>query len=222
LNIVFAIKPKALGCDNGKEFANNIIENMCKDYNIELKYGLPYNPKSQGAIEAFNKHSHKNLLSSVLLDKREELTFMEMQTIMSKLSYEYNNTVHTKTKYRPRDLIYLDERKVGDCQIAEDVKNNLRKVISKNLINDLKEGEKCLMGCNFRKLKNKNCIAKNSVRSKKKGDIQFYKIPITIVSIKHKVMVKIKISKNFCKYELKKNEEYTCDYTLIKKCSEQQ
>lgn len=221
LNRVFSITPKYLSCDNGKEFANDIIKNLCQNYNIQVMYGMPYDPKSQGSVEAFNKTCHKSLLSEISFRGKKELSFLDIQSILSKFTNEYNNQIHSVTKYKPSALLFLDEGNVEHCQIADNVKNNILKNRKKRVIKDLKINDKCLMGCKFYILKNKKFIAKQRKKLNKKGEIQEYKIPIIIKDIVNELKVSIEICKTFKCYELKRKEVYWCDYTLIKKCSQE-
>ena len=54
--IVNVGKPRIFHSDNGGEFCSNIYKKYCKDNNIEIINGSPRHPRSQGAIEAFNKN----------------------------------------------------------------------------------------------------------------------------------------------------------------------
>jgi len=75
LNRLFSVTPKYLSSDNGKEFANEIIKNLCKNYNIQIMYGMPYDPKSQGSVEAFNKPAIKVCYLRFLLEEKKNYLF---------------------------------------------------------------------------------------------------------------------------------------------------
>jgi len=91
----------------------------------------------------------------------------------------------------------------------------------KRVIKDLKIGDKCLMGCKFYILKDKKFIAKQRKKLNKKGEIQEYKIHIIIIEIVNELKVSVEICKTFNYNELKRKEVYWCDYTFIKKCSQE-
>ena len=46
--------PKEIGCDNGREFRNNQIENYLKENNIKIVHGIHYNQHSQGVVERYH------------------------------------------------------------------------------------------------------------------------------------------------------------------------
>ena len=45
--------------DDGPEFNNREFKKFNLNKNIEQKFGIPYNPKLQGAVESFNKTTQK-------------------------------------------------------------------------------------------------------------------------------------------------------------------
>ena len=47
--------PTILQTDNGTEFKNKTMNQFCQENNIQLVYGVPYNPQHRGAVEAFNR-----------------------------------------------------------------------------------------------------------------------------------------------------------------------
>ena len=49
--------------DNGREFKNDILEEICESKGIARIYGEHYNPQHQGAVEAFNR-TVQNFLTS--------------------------------------------------------------------------------------------------------------------------------------------------------------
>jgi IS30 family transposase len=53
--------PKMILSDNGKEFKNIVMEEMCKRYGIEWKFGSPYSPTTTGLVERFNQTLINNL-----------------------------------------------------------------------------------------------------------------------------------------------------------------
>ena len=62
--------PKLLHTDNGSEFVNMTVKDVCSRYNIRMKQGRPYHPQSQGQIENLNRRV-KNCLRHFLLAHEE-------------------------------------------------------------------------------------------------------------------------------------------------------
>ena len=57
--------PKLLHTDNGSEFVNMTVNDLCSRYNIRMKQGRPYHPQSQGQVENLNRRV-KNCLRHFL------------------------------------------------------------------------------------------------------------------------------------------------------------
>ena len=58
--------PKYFQTDNGKEFQNSQVNEVCEKKNIIHINGRPYHPKSQGVVEKLNDLIAKSLTSSLL------------------------------------------------------------------------------------------------------------------------------------------------------------
>lgn len=60
--------PKEFGFDNGKEFKNKLLEEYCKEENIDIIHGIPYMPHSQGTVERFhlkNQETYRKYLCRI-------------------------------------------------------------------------------------------------------------------------------------------------------------
>jgi transposase InsO family protein len=44
-------KPNSIHTDKGKEFCNKLIEDYCKDNNINIIHGCPYHQQSKGVFK---------------------------------------------------------------------------------------------------------------------------------------------------------------------------
>ena len=64
--------PKTLQTDNGTEFKNKELEELCKHYKINQIFGPTYYPQCQGAVEGFNK-TVENALDDALYNHKEEM-----------------------------------------------------------------------------------------------------------------------------------------------------
>ena len=47
--------PRRFHCDNGGEFVNAAMDELCKEFNIEQTHSRPRNPQCQGLVEERNK-----------------------------------------------------------------------------------------------------------------------------------------------------------------------
>lgn len=57
--------PREIYVDRGKQFISKAFRKICKDNNIKLIIGRPFNPKARGKIEGFHKILWKELISQV-------------------------------------------------------------------------------------------------------------------------------------------------------------
>lgn len=92
--------PLILHTDNGKEFRNNTLEQICVEFNIIQKFGRARAPWIQGQVERFNQ-SIKRWLSSSSASNGE---LGKWVTCLDKIVFQYNNTPHSTTKQIPSKL----------------------------------------------------------------------------------------------------------------------
>ena len=59
--------PTYLHSDNGSEFVNSFVKQVCTKFTVKMKCGRPYHPQSQGQVENLNRRV-KNCLRHFLLD----------------------------------------------------------------------------------------------------------------------------------------------------------
>ena len=60
----FFRSPSILQTDNGREFENLLVRQLCERRNIKIIHGSPYHPQSQGVVEKLNDLISKSLRSS--------------------------------------------------------------------------------------------------------------------------------------------------------------
>ena len=206
--------PEEIGCDNGKEFRNNLIESYLKDKNIKLIHGLPYNPHSQGVVERFHK-TIKDYLYSIYSDDNENFDLKQCIDIVIK---KYNNHKHRSTKYTPNEIFYSKDEELYS-KVLDNIKSIFNSFKYENA--NFKENEKCLLKCKF--------IIKKFFKEKKDGVLTVDKVKKKIGYRKLNVIVlgkcgsnyRIKISKNYPDYKFKKDDICLVDYKLLNKCSSQ-
>lgn len=93
--------PKELHTDNGLEFRNNLIANLCRQFNIRQIFGAPYHPQSQGQIERYN-FTLKRMLISVMNYSNTRNWIL----ILDKTVYEYNLKHNRSVNDSPVNLFH--------------------------------------------------------------------------------------------------------------------
>jgi hypothetical protein len=93
--------PMQIVTDNGKEFANQVLDKLCDFLNIKHRKTTPYHPQSNSSAESFNRSMKKYLRA--MLDNEETLDW-ELWLPMLQLSY--NCHVHKSTLESPFFLTY--------------------------------------------------------------------------------------------------------------------
>ena len=92
-------RPKTIQADNGKEFAT-LMEKSLDQRGIKLIHSQAYNPRTQGAIERFNRTLKSALFALMTRDKASRwLDYLQP------LIDNFNNSVHESTGYKPIDLM---------------------------------------------------------------------------------------------------------------------
>jgi hypothetical protein len=92
-------RPKTIQSDSGSEF-KSLMQRSLAERGIKLIHSQAYNPRSQGAIERFNRTLKSALFSLMTRDKTSRwLEYLEP------LITNFNNTKHESTGYRPLDLM---------------------------------------------------------------------------------------------------------------------
>ena len=90
-------KPQMIQSDNGSEFTNREFRQYLMELNIEQKFGLPYHPKSQGAVESFNKTIQKILEMAKYHQKNK----FDLEDSVNDFLFYYNNRKHSTTQVAP-------------------------------------------------------------------------------------------------------------------------
>jgi hypothetical protein len=93
--------------DNGKEFANNILEELCKLMRIEKHLITSYHPQANAQAERFNRDMRKYLMTML-----EETS--DWVTYLKPLQFAHNTALNKSTKFTPHYLTYLDNPRLPD------------------------------------------------------------------------------------------------------------
>ena len=97
--------PKYLHSDNGKEFINHIVRDVCTKFDVKMKHGRPYHPQSQGQIENLNRRV-KNYLRHYLLEYDEPDRTKVWPTLVKEIEYCLNRTWHHTVQCTPYAVFY--------------------------------------------------------------------------------------------------------------------
>lgn len=92
--------PCKITTDNAKTFKSNLIQDLCKTYQIELHFTTPYNPNSNSPIERF----HSTLKESLVALKNDHRT-KTIQELVDIAILNYNNSIHSSHEYTPFQIL---------------------------------------------------------------------------------------------------------------------
>lgn len=95
--------PKRITSDNGAEFKNAIITDLCTLYNIEFHYTTPRNPNSNSPIERLHSTLRESITSLKLQNPNKNINDLMILAILN-----YNNSTHSVTEYTPFQIIKGD------------------------------------------------------------------------------------------------------------------
>ena len=90
-------KPKMIQSNNGGEFSSREFKQFILKHNVEQKFGSPYCPKWQGAVESFNK-TIQVFLEIVKYHFKEKY---DLEDLVNDFLIYYNNRRHSTTGVVP-------------------------------------------------------------------------------------------------------------------------
>ena len=96
--------PRMIITDNGKEFANQIMTDLCKFMGVQQNKTSPYHPQSNSSAESYNRQIRKYL--TAMLENDETLDWEQW---LPMLMFSYNTHVHSATKQSPFFLTFLHD-----------------------------------------------------------------------------------------------------------------
>ena len=97
--------PFILYIDNGKEFCNTGVSDICNEFNIRHVKGRERCPRIQGQAERCNQ-ALKYMIRSTLRTKGMEGKWTEVR---ERITYSYNNLRHSTTAQMPTNLVLVDQ-----------------------------------------------------------------------------------------------------------------
>ena len=96
--------PQILVTDNGKEFANEILNKLCEYMGTKHNQTSPYHPQSNSSAESYNRQIRKYL--TAMLENHETLDWEEW---LPALMFSYNTHIHSATRQSPFFLTFLHD-----------------------------------------------------------------------------------------------------------------
>ena len=95
--------PHYLHSDNGTEFVNRFVKDVCDRFNTKIVHGRPYHPQSQGQVENLNRRV-KNCLRHFLLQYPEEQRSEVWPKLVKEVEYFLNHSWHHTVRSTPYSI----------------------------------------------------------------------------------------------------------------------
>lgn len=98
---------KLLVSDGGKEFANQVLEELCKLMKCDKHVVSPYHPMANGQVERFNRDMRKYLIT-IMQDTTEWVSFLKP------LQFAHNSSLNKSTNFTPHYLTFIQHPRLPD------------------------------------------------------------------------------------------------------------
>lgn len=110
--------PLSIQADNGKEFRNQTLHNLCSELNIQMIHGRPRHPKAQGVVERVNQ-TVKRWLAKILHGTARKRWIDHLSNVVHK----YNTTIHRATGNSPF-MLFFGQPGYNPSQLILDVNDD--------------------------------------------------------------------------------------------------
>ena len=115
--------PQMIQNDNGGEFSSREFKQFLLKQNIDQKFGPPYRPRCQGAVESLNKTTQKFFEMAKYLKKDK----YDLEDCVNDFLIYYNNRKRSTTGITP----YVIMRNVNDQKLIQKVITKTEKTRNK-------------------------------------------------------------------------------------------
>jgi hypothetical protein len=106
--------PWAIVTDQGKEFCNKILEELCKLWGVDKTRTSPFHPQTNSSAESYNRTIIKYMRA--ILDNSKTLEWEEM---IPSMMLAYNTHIHRSTKETPFFLTFAHDPRLPFFDIAK-------------------------------------------------------------------------------------------------------
>jgi hypothetical protein len=96
--------PKLLMSDQGREFDNKVMDELCLIFGVKKKRTSPYHPETNAQAEVYNKSIIKYMKAQLDND-----TALDWEKHIPALALAYNSQVHSSRRETPFYLTYLHD-----------------------------------------------------------------------------------------------------------------
>lgn len=121
--------PRKLHTDNGTEFKNSFLNELCAQFNVKRRFGRARHPQSQGQIERFNGTLKNRLRKALDGDGR----WIDM---LDEVVYQYNCTKHRAIDKVPFKVHRGISGVLEDCFDEDSVDLNSDEVVDESFRNN--------------------------------------------------------------------------------------
>ena len=135
--------PKEFCSDNGPEFKNVKIKEICEREGIIFIHGVPYNPHSQGTVERFHYTIKKYLGKEYINNSCKKLDF---DSVRARIMNFYNNKKHLLIGMTPNEADNIRDEET--IKKINEIKNREFEKISKKR-SYLENNDTCLLNLKF-------------------------------------------------------------------------
>lgn len=97
--------PTKLQSDNGSEFKNELVDNLCTEFNITRSYGRAYHPQANGNVERANGDAQKKLAIWVSTQKSAK-DIMDWIPGLYRVQWAMNSQFKRSLKRTPYELVF--------------------------------------------------------------------------------------------------------------------
>lgn len=92
--------PREILSDQGREFVNEIVSTMCKNFGVERRVTSPYHPRTDGLVERTNQ----TLIQALSLHAQQDPENWDLY--LDYVALAYRTRVHSTTGYTPFELMF--------------------------------------------------------------------------------------------------------------------
>lgn len=92
--------PRKITVDNGHEWKNETVINLCEMHGIEIHFTTLYNPNSNSPVERFH-----STIAETLLTLKQSKPKESIDALMNYALLSYNNSIHSATNFTPFQII---------------------------------------------------------------------------------------------------------------------